>query len=74
MRKKPISLPFRRKRKGKTNYKKRLKLLLSNKPRLVIRPFIKNIIAQIVEYHPNSIRIHKDSILQTAYVRGVPYN
>ncbi|MBW2977783.1 50S ribosomal protein L18 [Candidatus Woesearchaeota archaeon] len=52
MRKKPISLPYRRKRKGKTNYKKRLKLLLSSKPRLVIRPFLKNIIAQIIEYHP----------------------
>ena len=28
---------YRRKRKGKTNYKKRLNLLLSKKPRLVIR-------------------------------------
>lgn len=52
MRKKPISVPYRRKREGKTNYKKRLKLLLSNKPRLVIRPFLQNISAQIVEYHP----------------------
>jgi len=50
--KKPISLPYRRKRAGKTNYKKRLKLLLSNKPRLVVRPSIKNIIVQIVEYNP----------------------
>jgi len=40
MRKKPISVPYRRKREGKTNYKKRLKLLLSNKPRLVIQQLI----------------------------------
>ena len=52
MKKKPISLPYRRKREGKTNYKKRLKLLLSGKPRLVIRPSLKNIIAQIIEYNP----------------------
>jgi large subunit ribosomal protein L18 len=38
------------KRKGKTNYKKRLKYLASNKPRLVIRPSLKNIHIQIVEF------------------------
>lgn len=41
---------FRRKREGKTNYKKRLKLLLSKKPRLVIRRSNKNVYTQIVEY------------------------
>ena len=42
---------YRRKRKGKTNYKKRLNLLLSKKPRLVIRKTLTNTIAQIVNYN-----------------------
>ena len=44
------TVQFRRKRKGITNYKKRLKLLLSRKPRLVVRRSLKNIHAQIIEY------------------------
>ncbi len=41
---------FKRKRLGVTNYKKRLVLLLANKPRLVIRKSLKHINVQIVEY------------------------
>ena len=41
-------IEFRRKREGKTDYKRRLRLLLSNKPRLVIRVSLKNIIIQIL--------------------------
>ena len=52
MRQKTYNVQFRRKREGKTNYKKRLKLLLAGKPRLVVRPSLKNITIQIVEYHP----------------------
>ena len=48
---------FRRKREGKTNYKKRLNLLLSKKPRLVIRKSLKNIIVQIIEYAPNGDKV-----------------
>jgi len=48
---------FRRKREGKTNYRKRMKILLANKPRLVVRKSIKNILAQIVEYDPKGDRI-----------------
>lgn len=44
------NVPFRRKREGKTDYRKRLKLLLSNRPRLVIRRSLDNVIAQIVQY------------------------
>lgn len=44
------NVPYRRKREGKTDYRKRLKLLLSHKPRLVIRKSLDNVIAQIVEY------------------------
>ncbi len=46
-----MRLGFKRKRLGKTNYRKRLKLLLANKPRLVVRKSLKNILVQIVEYN-----------------------
>ena len=42
---------FRRKREGKTDYKKRLRLLSSSKPRLTIRFSLKNILIQIVNYN-----------------------
>jgi len=41
---------FRRRREGKTNYRKRLKLLLSGKPRLVYRRTLKYIIGQIIDF------------------------
>jgi large subunit ribosomal protein L18 len=41
---------YRRKAEGKTDYRKRLKLLISGIPRLVIRRTNKNMVAQIVEY------------------------
>jgi len=44
------TVPFRRKREGTTNYIRRLKILTSNKPRLVVRKSLKNIQAAIVEY------------------------
>jgi large subunit ribosomal protein L18 len=43
---------FRRRRLGLTNYRKRRKLLLSKKPRLVVRKTNKYIIAQIVVARP----------------------
>jgi large subunit ribosomal protein L18 len=43
-------MPLKRRRLGKTDYKKRLKLLLSKKPRLVVRKSLKYIRAQIVEF------------------------
>jgi len=50
-------VPFRRKREGKTNYKKRLKLLLSNKVRLLVRKSLKNILIQLIEYHDGGDKI-----------------
>ncbi len=41
---------FRRKRQGRTYYKKRLKLLLSNKFRFVVRKSLKNFQASVIEY------------------------
>ncbi len=48
-----MKVPFRRRREGKTNYKKRLKLLLSHKPRLVVRRKHNQIICQVIEFHEN---------------------
>lgn len=50
-------IQFRRKRQGKTDYKKRLRLLSSGKPRFVIRKTNKNVIAQIVEFKPEGDRV-----------------
>ncbi len=55
---------YRRKQEDKTNYKKRIKLLLGNKPRLVIRKALKNILVQLVEYKPQG-----DHIIVGAYSR-----
>ncbi len=48
---------FRRRREGKTNYKKRLALLKSGKPRLVIRVLNRQVIAQLVEFDPKGDRV-----------------
>jgi large subunit ribosomal protein L18 len=48
---------FRRKREGRTNYKKRLHILMSNKPRLVVRKSLKNVQAIIVNYAPEGDKI-----------------
>ena len=48
--KKPQTVPFRRKREKKTNYNKRLQLLLSQKPRLVVRFTNNKIIGQLIQF------------------------
>lgn len=48
---------YRRKREGKTDYKKRLVFLKSGVPRLVVRKTAKNMIAQIIEYSENGDRV-----------------
>lgn len=50
-------MPFKRRGEGKTDYKKRLKLLLSKKPRLVVRKSLKYIQAQIVEFSKKGDRV-----------------
>lgn len=44
------TIPFKRKRIGVTNYRKRLRFLLSNRNRLVIRKSLKNILVQVISY------------------------
>lgn len=47
---------YRRKEEGKTDYARRLELLKSGKPRLVIRKKLNNIIIQFIEYADNGDR------------------
>ncbi len=43
-------MPFKRRRLGKTDYQKRLRLLSSGKPRLVVRKSLNYITAQIIQF------------------------
>ncbi len=79
------TVQFRRKRKQSTDYRRRLKILTSNKPRLVVRKSLKNIQAAIVEYdekgdvvkisaHSSNLKkfgwIHATGNLPAAYLVG----
>lgn len=48
---------FRRKREGKTNYRKRIALLKSGNKRLVVRKSLRNTTAQIIEYSPGGDKV-----------------
>ncbi len=54
---KVFTVPFRRKRQGRTYYKKRLKILLSNRYRFVVRRSLKNFYASIVEYNAKGDKV-----------------
>jgi len=47
----------RRRREQKTDYRKRLKLLLSGRPRVVIRRTSRHITVQVIEYDPMGDRV-----------------
>jgi large subunit ribosomal protein L18 len=55
---------LRRRREGKTDYKARKALVISGKPRLVVRNTLKNVIAQIIVAKP-----HGDEVLVSAHSR-----
>jgi len=57
MRKTRRTVFFRRKRQGKTDYKKRLGMLKSGKHRLVIRKSLMNTYVQVVEYDPDGDKV-----------------
>ena len=57
MRIKLKTVQYRRKREGKTNYNKRRDMLKTSRVRLVVRPTLKNIIVQLVEYQPAGDKI-----------------
>lgn len=48
---------YRRKREGRTNYKKRLVYLKSDKPRLVVRKTNQHVILQLIRYEPDGDKI-----------------
>ncbi|MDK2849626.1 MAG: large subunit ribosomal protein [Candidatus Woesearchaeota archaeon] len=50
-------IPFRRKREGRTDYHRRLKLLKSGKPRLVLRLTNTGLIAQLTEFDPSGDKV-----------------
>jgi len=50
--KKRYKVPFRRRREGKTDYHRRLKLLISHLPRLAVRISNRYITAQLIKYKP----------------------
>lgn len=56
------TVPYRRRREDKTNYKKRMSLLLGKKPRLVVRKSLKNMIVQLIEYDAKG-----DKVLASAH-------
>ncbi len=57
-------VPWRRRREGKTNYYKRLKLVLSGKPRFVVRRTNKYIVVQVAE-----AKVEGDRMLAVAHSR-----
>jgi large subunit ribosomal protein L18 len=58
--------PYRRRREGKTDYKARKALVLSGKPRVVVRGSLKNAIVQIVVAKPKG-----DEVLVSAHSRDL---
>lgn len=64
-------VPFRRRREGKTNYRLRLKLLLSRKPRLVARKSLNNMVAQLVVYDEKGDKVlvsaHSKELVKLGY-------
>lgn len=52
------TVKYRRTRQGKTNYDKRLKLLLSGKPRIVLRRSNRFVLAQFIEYFPSGDKVN----------------
>ncbi len=63
-------MPYRRKREGRTNYKKRLSLLKSGKHRLVIRRSNTALTLQLVAYEPDGDRVLVTMSSKTLTKRG----
>ena len=58
------NLPYRRRREGKTYYGRRMRLILSGKPRFVVRASNRYVIVQVVE-----ARIEGDKVVASAHSR-----
>jgi large subunit ribosomal protein L18 len=61
----------RRRREGKTDYRQRLSLLRSGKPRFIVRKSLNNIVCQIVEYERDSdktrVNVYSDDIKKSGW-------
>lgn len=57
-------VPFRRRREGKTDYHSRRALILSRRPRLVVRVTLKHVIVQLVE-----AKVAGDEVVASAHSR-----
>ncbi len=55
--KRGYTVAYRRKREGKTNYRKRVRLLLSRKLRLVVRLTNQRVLGQVIEFHPQGDKV-----------------
>lgn len=62
-----FNAPYRRRREGKTDYAARRGLVLSGKPRIVIRGSVKNMTAQVIAAKPEG-----DVVLVSAHSRELP--
>lgn len=71
---KKYTVKYRRKLENKTNYRKRIKYLSSNKPRVVIRPHINNIVIQLVIFDKNQDRIRITTHSTELKKFGWPYH
>jgi len=56
-------VPFRRRREGKTDYRARLALVKSGKPRAVVRKSLSGTTVQLVEFHEDGDRV----LVQASY-------
>lgn len=61
-------VPFRRRREGRTNYHTRRKLIISRKPRLVLRKSLKHLRVQLITAEPGGDRTHV-SVMSTELKR-----
>jgi large subunit ribosomal protein L18 len=52
-----FTVPFRRKREGRTYYKGRMKILMSGRQRLVARKSLKGMQASIIEFNPKGDKV-----------------
>ncbi len=68
------TLKLKRRRSGQTNYQRRLKLLLSRKPRLVVRKSMRNIRAQIIDYTPKGDAVKASAVSSELKQAGWKYS
>jgi large subunit ribosomal protein L18 len=72
--KQPYKKQPRRRRAGKTDYKKRLAMLKSRQPRLVVRVANRHITAQIIDYSENGDRVLASAVSKDLAKFGWKYS